>query len=939
MIIERHDELAQLYELYDDCATGAGRVALVSGGLATGRTELLHTFSEHVAERGGLQLASAGARTERSLRMGVVWQLLRSAPLAPEVLDRASRLLNPEPPAAGGEPDPAPARQADARVVHEVSALLLGLSRDRPVVIAVDDVHFVDDASLQVLLSLRRRVRSARVFLLLTEWERPSLPRTELLAEVVRQPHRAIVLTPLSPDGVGRLVAARLGAEVAARLAPECYALSGGNPFLVHALVDDHERRPDGADDEPAPADRPADRSVVGAAFRQAVLDCLHRWAPEVGEIAAGLAILGEHATVDLVADLLGAKRSLVAQGFEVLTKAGIVASGRLRHPDIVATLLDGLTPEEAARFHVRAAELLYELGVDAIEVARHLIAADAVPGSWAVGLLRHAADHALVDDVGFAVSCLELALCACADERDQVELRAALVRIAWRANPSAAARHLTSLHDALHAGELGWRDAVPVIRHLLWQGDLVAATKQLRTVRAAAGQPDARTAAELRLACEWVYGSLRDRVPDDVRAALTATGTPSNPWSRMATVNSAWARDGSDDVLRSAEHILERGFDDLLPEVGASAVLALDHADRPARTRFWCEALATDAIRQHATTWQAVLGCARADIAWRHGDLVAAETAARTALGLLHSQSWGVLIGFPLSILVLVNDAMGRHDVADGLLDQVVPDAMFGTVFGARYLHASGHHNLAVGRPLAALDAFERCGAWMARWDRDVPEVVPWRSDVAQAYLRLGVGKNARELVLEQLGRPATGASPRLRGISLRVLAATSDLKVRGAPLAESVRLLERCGDRLELARSLVDLGQVYRDLGQLGRARLALRRAEQVAKACHAKVLTDGLRGSFDRPSRERSLRDARANGATGTTALSDAERKVAELAALGHTNREIGHKLYITVSTVEQHLTRVYRKLNVTRRGDLPSALFRHAAAERVMANTLQ
>ncbi|TDD09004.1 LuxR family transcriptional regulator, partial [Saccharopolyspora terrae] len=61
-------------------------------------------------------------------------------------------------------------------------------------------------------------------------------------------------------------------------------------------------------------------------------------------------------------------------------------------------------------------------------------------------------------------------------------------------------------------------------------------------------------------------------------------------------------------------------------------------------------------------------------------------------------------------------------------------------------------------------------------------------------------------------------------------------------------------------------------------------------------------------------------------GTPLLSEAERKVAELAARGQTNREIGRRLYITVSTVEQHLTRVYRKLNVRKRTELPAELSR-------------
>ncbi|HKS46088.1 MAG TPA: helix-turn-helix transcriptional regulator [Amycolatopsis sp.] len=55
-----------------------------------------------------------------------------------------------------------------------------------------------------------------------------------------------------------------------------------------------------------------------------------------------------------------------------------------------------------------------------------------------------------------------------------------------------------------------------------------------------------------------------------------------------------------------------------------------------------------------------------------------------------------------------------------------------------------------------------------------------------------------------------------------------------------------------------------------------------------------------------------------------LSDPERRVASLAVLGHTNREIARELFITLSTVEQHLTRVYRKLKVSKRNDLPGEL---------------
>lgn len=65
--------------------------------------------------------------------------------------------------------------------------------------------------------------------------------------------------------------------------------------------------------------------------------------------------------------------------------------------------------------------------------------------------------------------------------------------------------------------------------------------------------------------------------------------------------------------------------------------------------------------------------------------------------------------------------------------------------------------------------------------------------------------------------------------------------------------------------------------------------------------------------------------ADGLDAIASLTDSEHRVASLAVLGYTNREIAAKLYITLSTVEQHLTRVYRKLGVRRRKDLPADLW--------------
>jgi DNA-binding CsgD family transcriptional regulator len=231
-------------------------------------------------------------------------------------------------------------------------------------------------------------------------------------------------------------------------------------------------------------------------------------------------------------------------------------------------------------------------------------------------------------------------------------------------------------------------------------------------------------------------------------------------------------------------------------------------------------------------------------------------------------------------------------------------------------------------------VDDFERCGALMKALGLDLPAMVPWRGDLGQAYLTIGMRKRARELATEQLDRMGGAVGTRTRAISLRVLAAAGDQRNRVSTLRETIQLFEQCGDRLELARALADLSEAHREVGELGEARLVLRRAEQELKACRA-VLPVQPRGSTGGTGQVRADREGE-QVPTGLAALSEAERNVAALAALGHTNRDIAHALYITVSTVEQHLTRVYRKLNVSRRADLPSELSQQDTARALVSD---
>lgn len=358
-----------------------------------------------------------------------------------------------------------------------------------------------------------------------------------------------------------------------------------------------------------------------------------------------------------------------------------------------------------------------------------------------------------------------------------------------------------------------------------------------------------------------------------------------------------------------------------------ATALTALLLAGRPDRVRTWTDVLLARPGARHAPTWRAILRALRAEAALRLGDLAEAEQQARTALQEVPAPAWGVAVAGPLATLVSAATESGNLHAADRWLAQPVPAGTFRTPLGLLYLTARGRHQLAAGRPHLAANDLRLCGELVRDWGMDVAGLVPWRLELARVQLALGERVPAAQLLEEQLH----GADDRTRGRALRLLAGTVPLDRRRVLLSEAVDLLQASGDRVELARALGDTAQVLQRVGHPARARLLLQRAHQLAEDCGADALARRLLGRQPAAGLLPAPADEPDDG------LSEAERRVAALAAQGHTNRQISGKLYITVSTVEQHLTRVYRKLQVKRRSDLPARLVAYTderpAAHRV------
>ncbi|WP_394621194.1 AAA family ATPase [Lentzea sp. JNUCC 0626] len=888
-LLERDDQWAALETALADSLSGSGRVALLAGPVASGKTELLHAFGEAC----GVPFVTATCSAfERDLPLGVASQLFH--PL--DVPESVGDLLD------------VAARAADGPTAHQLHALclaLLDLVADTPLVIGIDDVQHADPASLHWLLYLIRRLGQAKVLLVLSETASPRAAHTALHTELLRHPHcREVRLAPL--ESVDVLFES--GAD-------EAMALSGGNPLLVRALLEDQrlgKPRDDGA-------------LVIGPGYRRALVSCLHRSEHHVLPVARALAVTGEQATVDSLGRLARADAETVASALDVMNQAGLLVDGWFRDPAARDAVLDDLSTQDRKEMYLGAALLLHDEGAPATEVAPYLMMADHSENPWMVPVFEEAAEHSLRDEqVDTALRYLELAHRACVDVHRRAAIAAKLMRVEWRVNPSAAGRRLGAVVPALRSGQLSDHDATSLVQPMLWNGQVDEATEALDRVRRASSAGAGTRAMELWLACSHPALARRTSRPD---AAKTRTvSLTSGPTLKAVTALASVLTCGNNaGAATDAEHVLQaaRPSDSGWwgPESAMVALQALVYADRLDVAAQWCDRLLDEAQAKNLAVARAFFSCVRAEVSLRRGDLTSAFDHAQNALDLMPAGGWGVAVGMPLGILIAAATRMGRHDDAASFLEQPVPEATFQSRYGLHYLHARGHHYLATSRHYAAVADFLSCGELMTSWGVDQPGLVPWRTSAAEAWLSHGANRDeAKRLITEQLARLGPDAS-RTRGVALRLLAATNQPHNRPRLLQDAVAILEEHGDQYELARALADLSKAHQALREHRRAWTVARRAWHVANVCDAAELCEELL-----PSRAKADEDAAVDEkpVDPIATLTVAERRVAALAAIGYTNREIASKLYITASTIEQHLTRVYRKLNVKYRRDLPADL---------------
>ncbi|MFE6066927.1 AAA family ATPase [Streptomyces sp. NPDC056525] len=906
VVIEKYVELQSLKRMLNECTTNGRTVALVTGPGGVGKTTLLSSFSGFAKSAGALVLSASGARSGQLHSLGVLSQLFRSIELSTEQGERFDRLL-----ALQGSDSQDSSLSACA--VDEMTEILLEAAGGQPLVLAVDDTQYADPASMHALLLMLRRLASSPVVAVFAEWRIFSSKPPLVLAEFIKQPYFHLLnLQPLSLEGVTEwLRQRRLGEASAECLAPSFLAATGGSPLLLQALFQDqcrgfYEREPGDVDSVSA-----MDAALKGAHFKVAVEACLHRWDPQLLDVARGLAVLGAPTSADVLARLLTSEQRTVVEALNALAETGLLRSGWFSHQAARAAALSGLGGEALAALYERTALLLHSDGAVPSEVAERLVAAGGIAENWSVDVLRNAAWQALREgNPSRAAEFLEVARQACGDAQERAEVMGALVRVLWLTKPTAVTSLLVPLYSLLQDGSLATRDIVALSTFLAWQGRADEAALALDRVEMKEDECDLTGAAELALARQWI----RWVVPFKGTDGAEETSSTRRPEQKVEC--ESWS-----DLAKSAEQVLQCcRIADALPVTVLSALLVLTFDDRLDAAQAWCETLRPEAEALQAVAWVAMLAAVQGLVAVRRGDLVDAERHSRRAVTVMPQHNWGAALGLPLSCLVHATTAMGKTDEAETLIKEALPEARRNP-FWLHFLHARGRFYIENNRPYAALADFQTCGRLLSGTVLDHANFVPWRSDLAEAWLRLDDARSAKGVLDEQLTL-ANVDNKRVRGRTLRITAATLKQPARASMLRDAVKVLLDSGDRLELALALADSSDAELECGHFAEFRLISHQAKRMAKMCGAEPLYWRLQnsGSAEEPGETPTLRKTIHRFAL----LSEAERKVAALAAQGRSNREISQTLFITVSTVEQHLTKTYRKLGVSSRFGLPVEL---------------
>jgi ATP/maltotriose-dependent transcriptional regulator MalT len=933
--VGRSDELALIDRLLDGAGAGEARLTLIGGEPGMGKTRLLEEAGRHAAGRGFLVLEGRAAEFERALPFALVIDAF-DGHLASLGAQDVERLVGDGLPSLATvfpclrQPGSESAPKLDVverfGVHHALRELVERLAARRPLLVALDDLQWADDPSIELVAHMIRRHPRSGV-LIVAAFRTGQLP--EAIRAAVRSATRAspveeLELGPLELDEVTGLVAdpARLEAV---------YEQSGGNPFYLEQLL----RRQAGAD---SPAGSTAGVPPAVAATIEAEVGALPGAARALIESAS---VIGDPFDLDLAIEVAGLSDAKAMAALDQLVDQTLLrvsdAPRRFgfRHPLVRDAVYEGFAVGSRLSAHSRAAAALAAGGASPAVRARHLEAA-ARPGDREAIAVLHAAGEAVTASApSVAARWLEHALWlmptpAGRGERAQLLNSLATAQMAAGRSLDALATLETLLEEVSEDGRIEVMKTCAVMEHLTGRHE--AARRRLTSaLELAEDDPGTRARLLLSLAAVAVYSG--DYAETD-RLAREAErqGDPATAAKSAAALG--YAAFGLADLTRARAEF-ER------------AVRLFD-------------ALDDSAVARDIETLM-LIGTTSLFLD-RYGD---ARTYAERAVGLMgdtgrERQFMPVM----LCIQAGAERFLGNLEAAASLLDDAIELARLGgdpqglvwaLSLRGEVAFVAGDLHLAIS-----------CGEEVVERGESLSEHMraAWIAEhFAPTLIAIGQARRAREMILSYgggdalplaplMGRPGKYAQLTIAAIALGDLAEAGTWRDRAEATAEGTRLplmmisarrarvallsarnqhsaaadaaLEgaatagEAGIPIEAAAFRLAAGRALAAAGQRDEAVAELEQAERALAAHGAERLRAEASRELRRQGRRTGVRAAAPGAdAQGLVALSPREREVAALVRQRRTNPQIAETLFLSLKTVETHLRNIFRKLEVSSR----------------------
>ncbi len=958
----RRRELAEIDRLLTRGESTQANVIEITGETGIGKTELLTHAVRTAAEGGRLTVFGRAAEFEADEPFGVFLGALEAIAAelpdeelsrlrADESLELASLLpgLAGRVPSAQGGPSHPPSGVGTERYrLHRaICSLLTASAGDRRILLAVDDLHWADPASVELLLYLVRRPPRSQLDVIAT------------LRPGQLEPATAAALQQLQRDGQGELIeltpldreeaAAFYPPGMPARVAERIFSESGGNPFYLEELI-----RSAGDTFQPGQVTLDNEAELLPARVSAFIAAELERLAPKARELIQAASMVGDPFEPELAGEVIGMDEAETLAALDELVDRELVQSALLpgrfsfRHPIVRRAVYESAKEGWRRSAHARAATVLSGRGASATTRARHVERSARVGDVEAIATLRQAGYEASARAPAAAARWFRAALHMLPEgspSQERLELLLAL------AVALGSAGHLQDSREAFHEALALLPADSPA------KGAAITGAAMIDHLL---GQHDQAQSLLLESLSE-----LDDRSEQAaaLKVALAGGSFFSADWTGMRY----WAEEAL-KVPEQTAPLSARG----------SALLALAHYGLCEIEEAGAEATKAAAIADELSDeeWAGQLQ-SLCSLGWAEycvGRLQLAAKHMTRAHKVANATGQQHLLGVILTILANTNLALGRLALANEQAENAIDSSLLSAnnLFLTWALTMRCTVEIERGSPAAAV----RYG--MRALEAGIKSRSPW-SNVASLYLaeaRLEAGEPEqfrRQLLAGQstprlppfpfygvqayelltraeldLGLPdAAGRwASQAKDLALKI---GLPMPIAQAQRAEAMLLLSR-GEFVEAAaaaRASAEQAELGSQPLQAARSRLlegiALSRGSDRAGAvaqlrrAQETFAAHGATRYRDRAAQElRTLGIHRPEGRraprteTSVGSLSKRELTIAQLVHEGLSNRQIAEQLSISVKTVENHLTNIFRRLEITSRAQLATLVERSRGA---------